>query len=201
MQPSYSKFSTHSCPVYALAWASSSIMAGGNDGKGARHSSSSSPPSSPHCEPCPRSPFCLVAVVFYNETGGQQPFDMRGLEGGGDVREFGCAVSNPSGDAVVVGNFNKFYVFSRDARSGRWEESQTTQVDNLYAVTALAWRPDGAKVYLGNMTGLVDAFDAHVKRTKIRGCEFTFVSPSQVGNAQCLSAQSIGRFAHPFTPR
>lgn len=36
MQPSYSKFSTHSSPVYALAWASSSIVAGGNDGKGER---------------------------------------------------------------------------------------------------------------------------------------------------------------------
>lgn len=132
----------------------------------------------------------LLAVVFYNETGGQQPFDMRGHEGVSDVREFGCAVSNPSGDAVVIGNFNKFFVFSRDARSGRWEESQATEVDNLYAVTALTWRPDGAKVYLGNMTGLVDAFDAHVKRTKIWGCEFTFVSPSQVrGGLHCTPVE------------
>lgn len=37
------------------------------------------------------------------------------------------------------------------------------QVDNFYAVTALSWKPDGSKLCVGGMTGVVDVYDACVR--------------------------------------
>ena len=59
------------------------------------------------------------------------------------VKEFGCAAASPSGLAVVVGNFNKYFVYSFNLRSEEWEEAKCVDVPNVYTITALAWKPDG----------------------------------------------------------
>ena len=59
------------------------------------------------------------------------------------VKEFGCAVMSPSGVAAVVGNYNKFYVYAFNSKTGEWEETKATAVPNLYSVTALGWKSDG----------------------------------------------------------
>lgn len=51
----------------------------------------------------------------------------------------------------------------------------------MYTVTALAWRADGSRLAVGSLCGLVDVYDACVKRTRYKGrFELTYVSLSQV---------------------
>ena len=118
-------------------------------------------------------------VVFYDEDGGQEDsFDYSSNQ---DCREFTIAVSNPTGDAVVIGNFNGFYVYNRNKDSGVWEDIGVTKIENLYSVSALGWKPDGDKLISGNVCGVVDVFDVCVKRSLYKGgFEMTYVSHSQV---------------------
>ena len=39
------------------------------------------------------------------------------------VREFTCASFNPSGETVVVGSFNRYYIFSYNITRQQWEEA------------------------------------------------------------------------------
>ena len=77
----------------------------------------------------------------------------------GATKDFGVAAFNPTGEAVVVGNFDKFHVFgltvdaaAASAASSRggpplplppseWAEVAVRVVPHMYTVTALAWKP------------------------------------------------------------
>jgi len=97
------------------------------------------------------------------------------------VREFTCASFNPSGESVVLGNFNCFFVFAWHPRDREWREACRKNVDNLYSVSALAWKADGSRLVLGSLCGGIDMFDACIRRARYRGTyEFTYVSLSQV---------------------
>ena len=55
------------------------------------------------------------------------------------------------------------------------------QIENLYSVTALEWKPDGSCLAVGNLSGGVDLFEACLRRHRYKGAfEFTYVSKSQV---------------------
>lgn len=140
----------HSCIPFALAWASSIVVAG-NDGQ----------------------------VTFYDEDGGEEhTFDHSNDP---DCHEFMTAVSNPTGDAVVLGNYNSIYVFTRNKDTMGWEEKGRTKVENMYSVTAMDWKSDGDKIAVGTLCGVVDLYDICVKRSMYKGgFELTYVSHSQV---------------------
>jgi len=118
-------------------------------------------------------------VVFYDEDGGEeQQFD---LSDDPDCKEFTVASCNPTGDAMVLGNFNSLYIFTRNKDSMSWEEKGATKVDNMYSVTAMDWKPDGDKLAVGTLCGVVDLYDVCVRRTMYKGgFELTYVSHSQV---------------------
>jgi intraflagellar transport protein 172 len=118
-------------------------------------------------------------VVFYDEDGGEeQVFDMSDKP---DVREFTAATSNPTGDAVILGNYNSLYTFTKNKDTMSWENESVTNVENMYSVTAMDWKPDGDKLAVGTLCGIVDLYDICVKRTMYKGgFELTYVSHSQV---------------------
>ena len=118
-------------------------------------------------------------VVFYDEDGvEEQTFD---LSENPDCKEFTSACSNPTGDAVVLGNFNALFVFTRNKDTMSWEEKGVTKVDNMYSVTAMDWKPDGDKLAVGTLCGVVDLYDVCIRRTMFKGgFELTYVSHSQV---------------------
>jgi intraflagellar transport protein 172 len=120
-----------------------------------------------------------ATVVFYDEGGGvERTFDYSNEPA---CREFTCAVFNPTGEALCVGNFDSFYVFALNARTGAWEDVGVKHVPNLYSVTSLAWKRDGSRVAVGALAGVCDVYDACVRRARYKGkFEFTYVSPSQV---------------------
>lgn len=49
----------------------------------------------------------------------------------------------PNQPQVVVGSFNRFRIFSVNATDGSWVAAGAKQVENMYTVTALAWKQDG----------------------------------------------------------
>ena len=137
----------------------------------------------PYCLTCGSSGSILAAgndyrVVFYNDIGKKlQNFDFSNDE---KLKEFSsCKVSN-SGDAIAVGNFNQFCVFLYNGRKQVWENCPKN-VDGLYTVTALGWKPDGSTLVTGNLSGSVDLFEACLKKTIFKDIfEITYVSHNQV---------------------
>lgn len=118
-------------------------------------------------------------IVFYDEDGGEEhTFDHADKP---ECREFTSAVTNPTGDTVVLGNFNALYVYSRNKDTMGWEEKSICKVENMYSVTGLAWKSDGDKLAVGTVCGVVDLYDICVKRSLYKGgFELTYVSHSQV---------------------
>mmetsp|Transcript_24016 Transcript_24016/g.70857 ORF Transcript_24016/g.70857 Transcript_24016/m.70857 type:complete len:418 (-) Transcript_24016:3228-4481(-) len=156
------KIVRHSCPPYALSWGRS-VCAAGND----------------------------QCVVFYDPSRGteEQSFSYSNpVEKDDDNQdsenirplccEFAMAAFNPTGDSVIVGNYNSFYSYSY--RKDSWEEGYQ-RVAHMGTVTSLAWEPNGSSIALGTAFGLVDTYNACYRRYTHRNIlEVTYVSPSQV---------------------
>ena len=139
--------------------------------------------SVPNCMTWGASGSILVAgndykVVFYNDIGKKlQNFDYSNDE---KLKEFSSCKVSPSGDAIAVGNFNKFIVFLYNGRKQIWE-SCVKNIDNYYSITSLCWKPDGSTLVTGNLLGSVDLFEACLKKTVFKDIfEITYVSHSQV---------------------
>ena len=91
------------------------------------------------------------------------------------------ACFNPAGDSVILGNFNKFFVFGFNPRRPEWTEKTAKHIENLYSVTALCWKPDGTRFVIGSLCGSVDVFEICNRKVRYKGkFEFSYVSVSQV---------------------
>lgn len=117
-------------------------------------------------------------VTFYDEDGGEEASFNYVKEP--KCREFTTAVSNPTGDSVVLGNFDSMYVYSYNKLTESWEEKCITRVENMYSVTAMDWKTDGSSVIVGTLCGIVDMYDICLRRTIYKEFEMTYVSQSQV---------------------
>lgn len=116
-------------------------------------------------------------VSFYDTYGNLlQRFDYTNDE---KVREFTVAAFNPSGETVVLGNFNRFYTYNYNQKRTQWEEIGVQNIENYYTVTALCWKNDGSKLVTGSLCGSFDLYDASMKKIKYKGkFELNYVSPS-----------------------
>lgn len=168
------------------------------EGDGSAHTKIAHHPCVPYALAWGRS-ICVAGndaqVVFYDEGGGmERTFD---YSNDPKCKEFSSAVFNPTGEAVVIGNFDSFYIFSLNGRSQAWEDIGVKRIPNLYSVTALAWKRDGGRVAVGSLCGAVDTYDACIRRSRYKGkFEFTYVSPSQVivkrlGNGSRIILKSL----------
>ncbi len=78
-------------------------------------------------------------VVFYDTQGNTlQFFDHSGDE---NIREFSSASFNPTGETVVVGSYNKFYIYRLNMQRGLWEELSFKNVENLYVLSSPSLPP------------------------------------------------------------
>ena len=92
-------------------------------------------------------------VVFYDQDGGvERTFD---YSNDPKCKEFSSAVFNPTGESVVVGNFDSYYVYSLNNRTDTWDDVGVKHVPNLYSVTALAWKRDGSRLAVGALCGVL----------------------------------------------
>ncbi|NWW87428.1 IF172 protein, partial [Rhynochetos jubatus] len=148
---SQGKLVTHPCAPYALAWASNSVVAAG----------------------------CDKRIVAYGKEGGViQTFD---CSQDPSEREFTTAAASPSGQAVVIGSYDRLRVLNWSPRRGAWEEGKAKDIAHLYTITALAWKRDGSRICVGTLCGGVEQFDCCLRRSIYNNkFEVTYVGPSQV---------------------
>ena len=109
-------------------------------------------------------------LTFYDARGeggrAKQTFD-HGADDP-DAREFSCAAFAADGETLAVGSFDAFHVYAADPRRGsRWVLKTKKHVPNLYTVSALAWRADGARLAVGALRGNVDVYDACARRRRL----------------------------------
>ncbi|CAD5234656.1 unnamed protein product [Bursaphelenchus xylophilus] len=132
-----------------------------------------------------RSNFGILAagsdrrIVSYSDQGRMiQQYD---YNKDNDEKEFTTAVIDPSGLNAVFGSFNKLRLMSWNPKRGAWDEGSVLVVQNMYSVSALAWRPDGSSVICGTMMGGAISVDCCLRRALLKNrFVTTYVSPSQV---------------------
>ena len=147
--PAHRKLCTHASPPYALSWGES-LVAAGLDSR----------------------------ITFYSGQDGstERTFDYRDDD---SVKGFTCAAFNPSGETVVVGNFDKFFSFNFNKKTLDWNENPAKVVPNMYTVSSCGWKPDGSRLAIGTLCGAVDLYDACVKRTNFRGKLYNNIKKKQ----------------------
>ena len=119
-----------------------------------------------------------------------QQFDHAGQA---DEREFSAAARSPSGQSVVLGSYGRLRVFNFQVRRGSWEEAPAKEVESLYGVAKLEWKPDGSRLTLGSLCGAVEEYDCCLRRNVHRGkFEFTYVGPSHVIVKRLSTGKRIG---------
>lgn len=142
----------HTAAPFALAWGMSIVVAG-NDGQ----------------------------IFFYTEDGGVEcSFDVTENNKQLTSVDINSAVTNPAGDAVLLGGHNCLFLYCRGKNAIGWEQVSAPQILNLYSVSSLDWKPDGGKVAVGTVCGAVELLDISLKRLLLKGkFEVTNVSASQ----------------------
>ena len=129
-------------------------------------------------------------IIFYTDDGSL--FQRMDYSHDSTVKEFTIGSFNPSGDSVVLGNFNKFFVISFNPQRGDYVEKAVKNIENLYSVTALCWKPDGAKLVVGSLCGSVDVFEVCLRKARYKGkFEFVYVSVSQVIVTELASGMKV----------
>ena len=118
-------------------------------------------------------------VAFFDPRGNLiQKFDYTNDD---KIKDFTLASFNPGGETLVLGNFNRFYIYTYNSKRMQWEELGVKHIDNYYSVTAATWKNDGSKLVVGSLCGSVDVFDASMKKIKYKGkFELNYVAPNQV---------------------
>lgn len=141
----------HPCPPFALAWGQS-IVVGSNEGR-----------------------------VYFYDTDGTEEQMLDVTDRGTNFQETSAAVCNPTGDVVVLGGFDALLTVVKNKDSMSWDVDAVTTVENMYSVTTMDWKPDGDRLAVGNVCGVVNLYDISIKRALYKGgFELTYVSVSQV---------------------
>eukprot|EP00697_Spironema_sp_BW2_P009375 gnl/Spiro4/24229_TR12030_c0_g1_i1.p1 gnl/Spiro4/24229_TR12030_c0_g1~~gnl/Spiro4/24229_TR12030_c0_g1_i1.p1 ORF type:complete len:1700 (+),score=346.14 gnl/Spiro4/24229_TR12030_c0_g1_i1:76-5175(+) len=121
---------------------------------------------------------CDRRINFYDVEG--DSLAMFSYDKDPSEKDFTIATFNPSGDSCVVASYNHFRVFGTKGPR-RWEQTSLVSVTNYYTITALSWKADGSGLALGTTTGVVDIYEASMKRSAYKNkYEIVQVSNSAV---------------------
>eukprot|EP00388_Colpodella_angusta_P012990 GDKJ01032737.1.p1 GENE.GDKJ01032737.1~~GDKJ01032737.1.p1 ORF type:complete len:1590 (-),score=430.57 GDKJ01032737.1:125-4765(-) len=127
----------------------------------------------------------LWKVKFFTESGKEaQSFDFSAESN--TFKPFQTLSVNPTGDCVALGNYDKFINFSYKIGRKRgtcWERGTPVFISNYFFISALAWRPDGASLTIGSITGAVDVFEVAARKVRHRSGLFEM---SHVSASQCI---------------
>ncbi|XP_022904124.2 intraflagellar transport protein 172 homolog [Onthophagus taurus] len=150
-QESQGRVFVHPVPPCALSWLQNQIFVGG----------------------------CDKRAIFYNNQGKvMRQFD---YSRDNNEKEFTVACSSPSGQAVMVGSFDRLRVYTWNPRNSLWEESTQKEIKHFYTVSSISWNMDGFKVVVANNAGSLLLFETVLRRTFWKDkYEITFVGPSQI---------------------
>lgn len=138
-------------------------------------------------------------VVFYESRSGRARSTFP-PDPDAPTADVGCGAASPAGDTVVVAAHDALVVYSWRPRELKWEQTGRRAVPNMYAGTALAFRPDGAGVVVGTLTGCVDVFESMLRKVKYVGTDamghakevhLSYTSKSQVRLRDATTGASI----------
>ena len=94
-------------------------------------------------------------------------------------KEFTVGAASPNGDIVVLGNFNRFYVYNFNQKRNTWEETGVKHIDNYYSITSVCWKNDSSRLVIGSLCGSVDTFDISMKKIRYKGkFDLNYISPN-----------------------
>ncbi|CAD8094928.1 unnamed protein product [Paramecium sonneborni] len=118
-------------------------------------------------------------VSFYDNYGNLvQRFDYTQDE---RCKDFSVGACSPNGDIIVLGNFNRFYLYTYNQKRSQWEEIGVKHIENYYTITALCWKNDSSKLITGSLCGSVDAWDISMKKIRFKGkYDLNYIGPSQI---------------------
>ena len=154
------RLATHTCAPYGLAW-----------GKAPAPADALSSNPKPDRDGVIACAGADKKLTFYDARGeggrAKQTFD-HGADDPESSREFSCASFAKDGETLAVGSFDAFHVYGVDPRRRVWVLKTKKQVPNLYTVSALAWRGDGAQLAVGALRGNVDVYDACARRRRLK---------------------------------
>lgn len=118
-------------------------------------------------------------VLFYDKEGRLiKQFDYTRQD---DVEEFSTSVLNPGGNTVVLGGFDKLYMYDYSSSKLTWVEVPPIKIAGLYCTSALAWKPDGSRLVVSNMCGAVEILEYCLRKSSLNGkFELNYISPSRI---------------------
>ena len=118
-----------------------------------------------------------MSIIFYDEEGVEEA----SFDNGSEQTYYKAACTNSTGEAIVFGGRDCFFVYSRSRQNLQWELDRSYRVENMKSVTALAWKQDGSLVALGTLGGVVDVYNVAIYAPMVScGYEITYVSHSQL---------------------
>eukprot|EP01084_Bolivina_argentea_P105378 188683_1 len=77
-----------------------------------------------------------------------------------------CSAMNPSGQNIVFGGFNCFFILSYNRKNKQWEKQYKYIIDNIGTITSIMWKYDGSKLSISSMIGSIDFYEACLKKYK-----------------------------------
>lgn len=79
-------------------------------------------------------------------------------------KEFTSAECSPNGQSIAIGSYDQIRIYTWSPRQKTWIDVARKEIKNLYSVSALTWRSDGARynfvVYPANGIKTDDILDS-----------------------------------------
>lgn len=70
---------------------------------------------------------------------------------------------------VISPSFGRLRMYEYSSSKDIWEDKGSKEFQNLYSVTALAWKRDGSRVVCGTLCGAVELFDSVLRQVHAWG--------------------------------
>ncbi|EPZ35542.1 WD40 repeat-like protein [Rozella allomycis CSF55] len=120
-----------------------------------------------------------LQLTFFSKEGSiAQKIDFSQEE---NLREITTMTLSPNQQALIVGCFNTFISLEYNSSKRMWSETSRKVVENFYGPSSMAFKPDGSKLYIGNICGELSVFECCLKKVLYKNSfEMAFTMPSQV---------------------
>ncbi|KAL0250998.1 hypothetical protein GEMRC1_000212 [Eukaryota sp. GEM-RC1] len=95
------------------------------------------------------------------------------------IRQITCLSLSPSRNTLIVGSFDSMFLFSFNDRRSLWTFKQEISLVNYKSISRMCWKGDSSRLVVTTSSGVVDVFDACLKRIFLKNGRFelTYISP------------------------
>lgn len=84
-----------------------------------------------------------IYIIIFSKKGQQsRVFDYSHDD---NEKEFTSAACSPNGQSIAIGSYDQIRIYTWSPRQRTWIDVAKKEIKNLYSVSALTWRSDGAR--------------------------------------------------------